>query len=1145
MAGFADRQSKASGRRAAAEPRAHANTRAAADLEQCTENARTDRSIPIEIGVNGSSNFRHHGIGRGETSYGGLRPPAFLHGGDQRHNEHRPNAVSPRNVTANLGIGYDPRGRSAYVDIEPLRNNLGGGHSLDKRTREYMEARFGRSFDAVRIHTGPTADAVANALAAHAFTVGNHIGFARDQYRPGTAEGDFLLAHELTHVVQTSRGAPQHADSVRKRGSVSQAGDAIEVEAVRVAEEVTSVSRSEVGNVGQSRFKQELVDHKPEAVLCREPTPQTITGFGSVSTYGTGQQSAAERVARQEATPPGRPKLKGGGLEFGIPSCGHEFKINRPFLKGRGEIKATVMLSRRGSLVTGGTPEFQLPGDGKGAVVTGKGPSIKQTFDATGLARSMTFTLLTLGFDEGKWELCESIGLVVTPKFDAFKSKVEKDGVKFTPLELGFGVTGDITKAIALVKSISTKQRDAFIKSVQVRISGQILVKMQFDDWRHVAEKRKLGKARREAKVIQKKLNRLAQKSDRLVRQETELYNKRRAIVQEHESASKTVRKIRRARDTHDQLTTDLRKINRQLKAVRETRDQLAADLREIDRQLEAVRAKKVRNRKTIRTLKRRLPAIEKRIITYTKALERLRTKALKKLLEGPIAKLLASKLLKALGRYAVRAIPYVGWAITAVETILLGIKLSDGDVKFGLGEASSNGQSTGGGSSQPDGGPADSDAAPGSDPSMEDAPPGAPDRDVEPVDESPTMDPDTPGASPVGAHAYSGSPIDRDTVPVDRSSTDPGAAPDSNQSRDGMPPGTSTADTESSSPVERDIEPVDGDSRAMGPKLLAKLAKVTGTVKILWQLITTDVGPGLPVDNSSVKRFLEITANGLSNETLQQIIRIWSADDSNLRTMPPDEMLDELAYMIKVGSYQLAKLPIDKKLQTKLARAPSHVQKLWRLISGETRSDMIATSWFIERFLEITNPATGGGLTPSSFLQLENELKDTLLDPSTVPDLNALLDRIAQVIKENSVRDLSDVHEGFMPDDTGNHGWDPVLTPPIEWVKQIITELSELQAKMSLTGRLVITGSIDMCIIYGRTRRSRAVQFLKCNPEEAQGTTETTITFGQAITPMITGKGRILPRKKYNWSGRKLKVRRVEQKDTTIRIPQGNGVVR
>ena len=46
----------------------------------------------------------------------------------------------------------------------------------------------------------------ANALAANAYAVGNRIIFSSGQYAPNSQQGRTLIAHELAHVVQQSRG---------------------------------------------------------------------------------------------------------------------------------------------------------------------------------------------------------------------------------------------------------------------------------------------------------------------------------------------------------------------------------------------------------------------------------------------------------------------------------------------------------------------------------------------------------------------------------------------------------------------------------------------------------------------------------------------------------------------------------------------------------------------------------------------------------------------------------------------------------------------------------------------------------------------------------------------------------------------------
>lgn len=59
-------------------------------------------------------------------------------------------------------------------------------------------------FGSVRVHTDGKAAKSARALNARAYTVGNHIVFAENQYTAETLRGRELIAHELTHVAQQS-----------------------------------------------------------------------------------------------------------------------------------------------------------------------------------------------------------------------------------------------------------------------------------------------------------------------------------------------------------------------------------------------------------------------------------------------------------------------------------------------------------------------------------------------------------------------------------------------------------------------------------------------------------------------------------------------------------------------------------------------------------------------------------------------------------------------------------------------------------------------------------------------------------------------------------------------------------------------------
>jgi hypothetical protein len=90
------------------------------------------------------------------------------------------------------------------------------GRPLDRHTAQMMEARIGFDFSKVRIHHDARAGATAKALGARAYTAGENIVFAPGRYAPHSSEGQRLIAHELTHVVQQSPQRGADADSSRK-----------------------------------------------------------------------------------------------------------------------------------------------------------------------------------------------------------------------------------------------------------------------------------------------------------------------------------------------------------------------------------------------------------------------------------------------------------------------------------------------------------------------------------------------------------------------------------------------------------------------------------------------------------------------------------------------------------------------------------------------------------------------------------------------------------------------------------------------------------------------------------------------------------------------------------------------------------------
>lgn len=126
--------------------------------------------------------------------------------------------------------------RAASTPPAPIPSN--GGAPLAGDVRARMEPRLGGDLSQVKVHSSGTA---AQSLSARAFTVGNDVHFGAGEYQPGTKEGDRLLAHELTHVVQgqksgisrkaaeeaTPRGAAAggHEGGANASGDAEHAGD--------------------------------------------------------------------------------------------------------------------------------------------------------------------------------------------------------------------------------------------------------------------------------------------------------------------------------------------------------------------------------------------------------------------------------------------------------------------------------------------------------------------------------------------------------------------------------------------------------------------------------------------------------------------------------------------------------------------------------------------------------------------------------------------------------------------------------------------------------------------------------------------------------------------------------------------------------
>lgn len=93
----------------------------------------------------------------------------------------------------------------------------GFGEPLPPGLRLWAKQTFGVDLENVRIHDDQEAHDQAGQQEAEALTFGNDILFSKGSYKPGSPEGDSLIAHELTHAA--GQNAPGAQATVQRAGN--------------------------------------------------------------------------------------------------------------------------------------------------------------------------------------------------------------------------------------------------------------------------------------------------------------------------------------------------------------------------------------------------------------------------------------------------------------------------------------------------------------------------------------------------------------------------------------------------------------------------------------------------------------------------------------------------------------------------------------------------------------------------------------------------------------------------------------------------------------------------------------------------------------------------------------------------------------
>lgn len=160
------------------------------------------------------------------------------------------------------------------------------GQPLDASTSAAMGARFGHDFSRVRVHSDRRAASSASAVAARAYTVGQHVVFGAGEYQPGSPAGQRLLAHELAHVVQQRSSGP-----VPARLRIGAAGGPLERQADSLAAQVLS-------------------ERSPAAAGAATPTGATVQRCGPIAC----DCSPEERAAKEDEQSLQRMPIQGGPI---------------------------------------------------------------------------------------------------------------------------------------------------------------------------------------------------------------------------------------------------------------------------------------------------------------------------------------------------------------------------------------------------------------------------------------------------------------------------------------------------------------------------------------------------------------------------------------------------------------------------------------------------------------------------------------------------------------------------------------------------------------------------------------------------------------------------------------------------------------
>jgi hypothetical protein len=199
------------------------------------------------------------------------------------------------------------------------------GSPLGADVRAKMEGKLGADLSGVKVHTGGESAKAASDFGARAFTVGSDVHFNAGQFAPGTKEGDRLLAHELTHVVQGQKSGIQRKADEEKQDEEGEGGPEVSQPHEPAEQEADAVGDQVADDLHAAGDKDKKKDKKSA-----KGDDEKKTGEGEAA----GQEEPAKADKGAEAKPAATisAKLEGVGRKiFLAPDDDELAKLGRKY----------------------------------------------------------------------------------------------------------------------------------------------------------------------------------------------------------------------------------------------------------------------------------------------------------------------------------------------------------------------------------------------------------------------------------------------------------------------------------------------------------------------------------------------------------------------------------------------------------------------------------------------------------------------------------------------------------------------------------------------------------------------------------------------------------------------------------------------